>query len=437
LNVNAGYRQGRLGLLDVWAFGLLVGFLQMKNVAFASPYCLIDYSSGATIATGDCLELLASSGFRCHAYCPARLDFREEVCFEETLAELGLPYEVRKLTAGPHPMKLVFTRKGDVAVTIFRNQFTRIGPTPQEFRAFLAGYQRFLDTNKPDVVLTYGGDPLALAMIAESKRRGIPVVFGLHNFQYHDARVFRHVDYVVVPSEFSKQYYWDHLGLECQVLPYVIDFQRVKVDHPRPQYLTFVNPQPAKGVFLFARIAEQLARRRPDIPILVVESRDRTRALERTGVDLSWAKNLFGMANTTDPRQFYAVTKVLIMPSLWNESFGLVAAEAMINGIPVMASNRGALPEVVGDGGLLFDIPQRYTPRTTDVPTAEEVEPWVETIIRLWDDEVFYRQQSQKGLQRAQRWHPDRLRTLYVDFFRNIHPQPIPPIALSEEVSTR
>ena len=35
----------------------------------------------------------------------------------------------------------------------------------------------------------------------------------------------------------------------------------------------FVNPQPTKGLFVFARIAEQLQRRRPDIPILVVESR--------------------------------------------------------------------------------------------------------------------------------------------------------------------
>ena len=74
------------------------------------------------------------------------------------------------------------------------------------------------------------------------------------------------------------------------------------------------------------------------------------------------------------------------MPSLWNESFGLIAAEAMINGIPVPASNRGALPEVVGEGGFLFEIPARYTPQTQVVPSASEIEPWVETIIRLWDD---------------------------------------------------
>jgi glycosyltransferase involved in cell wall biosynthesis len=213
-------------------------------------------------------------------------------------------------------------------------------------------------------------------------------------------------------------------------LPYAIDLGRVSVAERSPRYLTFVNPQATKGLYVVARIAEQLARRRPDIPVLVVEGRARGRALEKTGVDLSWAKNLFGMANTTDPRKFYAVTKVLLMPSLWNESFGLVAAEAMLNGIPVLASNRGALPEVVGEGGLLFDIPARYTPETRDVPTAEEVEPWVETIIRLWDDEAFYRQRSEKALSWSQRWHPDKLRPLYVEFFSNLHPQPGPPIVL-------
>ncbi len=50
----------------------------------------------------------------------------------------------------------------------------------------------------------------------------------------------------------------------------------------------------------------------------------------------------------------------VIMPSRW-EAFGLVAIEAMRSGVPVIASNRGALPEVVEDGvgGYIFDLDDR------------------------------------------------------------------------------
>ncbi len=45
---------------------------------------------------------------------------------------------------------------------------------------------------------------------------------------------------------------------------------------------------------------------------------------------------------------------MLVLPSL-DEGFGMPALEAMTIGLPVVASNRGALPEVVGDAGLLVD----------------------------------------------------------------------------------
>lgn len=47
---------------------------------------------------------------------------------------------------------------------------------------------------------------------------------------------------------------------------------------------------------------------------------------------------------------------VLIVPSIWYETFGLVVAEAYAAGLPVIASRIGALSEIVREGetGLLF-----------------------------------------------------------------------------------
>jgi alpha-1,3-rhamnosyl/mannosyltransferase len=58
---------------------------------------------------------------------------------------------------------------------------------------------------------------------------------------------------------------------------------------------------------------------------------------------------------TDDRRQeLYREASMLVLPS-FDEGFGLPALEAMTMGVPVVAARRGALPEVVGDAGLLID----------------------------------------------------------------------------------
>jgi glycosyltransferase involved in cell wall biosynthesis len=181
--------------------------------------------------------------------------------------------------------------------------------------------------------------------------------------------------------------------------------------------VTLVNPQPHKGVFVFVRIAAELGRRRPDIPLLVVEGRAKADWLNRTGLDLSGLTNLHVMANTPDPRDFLGVSRLVLMPSLWSESFARVAAEALINGIPVLASRRGGLPETLEQAGFLFDVPECYTPESRVVPTAEEVAPWLETIIQLWDDPVRYERERQRCWVAAQAWRPEALGPRFEEFF--------------------
>ncbi len=45
---------------------------------------------------------------------------------------------------------------------------------------------------------------------------------------------------------------------------------------------------------------------------------------------------------------YFALTRLLLVPSVWEEPFGRVAAEAMINGVPPLVANRGSLPDVLG-----------------------------------------------------------------------------------------
>ncbi len=73
-------------------------------------------------------------------------------------------------------------------------------------------------------------------------------------------------------------------------------------------------------------------------------------------------KTKYSLANVEfkgvrDPKEIYKEIDVLLVSSLWNEPFGRVVPEAYSYGIPVLASNRGGLPELVKEGktGFIFD----------------------------------------------------------------------------------
>lgn len=243
---------------------------------------------------------------------------------------------------------------------------------------------------------------------------GARALFYLCNFAYTQLNLFENVDTTVMLSRYHADWYREHVGIDGVPIYPVLPPQRILCEpqslptEPERKYVTFVNPQPHKGVFLVAKLAEVLARERPDIPLLVVEGRASTDWLNRTGADLASA-NLFRMKNTPDPRAYLQATHIMLVPSVWRESFGRVAAEAMISGIPVIGSTRGALPEVIGEAGVLLDIPERITPDSRELPTDEEVLPWKQAIERLWDDPEYYAEIAKRAKSRAELWSVDSI----------------------------
>jgi glycosyltransferase involved in cell wall biosynthesis len=393
------------------------------KILFASAHSIVDFSNGASVATLDVLQGLTSLGFESQAFCTLKLDLPHEAFFEEIIATLREPYQLRSSACGPYRAEILYTRRRDVPVTVVRLDSTRHGrQRPEEVGTVLEFFGKYLDALSPDAMLTYGGDPVSTGMIDRARHRGIPVVFAIHNLNYHRAPPLTDVDHRIVASEFARRHYRDHIGLECQALPNPVDWDRVRVraEDRQPRFVTFVNPVLDKGAYPFVRIAHELGRRRPDISLLVVESRGTQGTLAACGLGRDEPVNVQVMAHTTDPRRFYARTRIALLPSLCPENQPLVAVESMINGIPVIGSDRGGIPEVLGEAGLVRPLPERLTPDGRIMPEAEEVEPWVQTIIRLWDDRAFYEEQSARARAEAERWHPDRVRPLYAEFFRSV-----------------
>ena len=73
-------------------------------------------------------------------------------------------------------------------------------------------------------------------------------------------------------SQFLTDVYRDKIGLVSTPLEPPIDWASVVAPADSRAFVTFVNPSMHKGLYLFARLADMLGSRRPDIPILVVQS---------------------------------------------------------------------------------------------------------------------------------------------------------------------
>ena len=88
-----------------------------------------------------------------------------------------------------------------------------------------------------------------------------------------------------MPSHFVADYYRRVLDLSCEVLPCPIAIDRSRARSREPRFVTFVDPTYKRGCSPW-RIADELGRRRTDIPLLVVEGeRDRANSVD-CGLDL-------------------------------------------------------------------------------------------------------------------------------------------------------
>lgn len=119
-----------------------------------------------------------------------------------------------------------------------------------------------------------------------------------------------------------------------------------------PVRLGFLGrPSTDKGIELLVNAVRALNERSPGQYRLVVGGESRFVSGEsRDSVERS-LEGLGGLVERTGwiaPEDFFEKVDVLVCPSIWPEPFGLVVAEAMSARVPVVVSDAGALPEVVG-----------------------------------------------------------------------------------------
>ena len=123
---------------------------------------------------------------------------------------------------------------------------------------------------------------------------------------------------------------------------------------PRRLMATCSADAPLKGTRYLLRAYARLLQTHPDLELLLVSKPlpgGKTEKLVRR-LGLKDKVQFVSGISTEQMVRYYAEASIAVVPSVY-EGFGLPAGEAMACGVPVVSTDGGALPEVVGDAGVI------------------------------------------------------------------------------------
>ncbi|MFJ6214976.1 glycosyltransferase family 4 protein [Streptomyces sp. NPDC092296] len=360
------------------------------------------------------LEQLAADGHSCHVVGP----------LTGALAT-HTPATAAPHTAAPHTPAGPGTPDADPAVAALRARgavlladdpdavvYRHRGVTVHAVRSarLLPGRIRAVAAElDPDRTLVPSDDPGLVALSAALAATPGRVVYLVHTLQQlpfgpgafypseAGTRMVRRAAGVLAVSRAAQEYVRAHAGLSAHLI-----HPQVYGPGPFPARgafgrgaVTMVNPCGYKGLPILLGLADTL----PDVPFLAVptwgtEPEELAELRRRPNITL------------TDPvddiDELLRCTSVLLMPSLWDETFGYSCVEAMLRGIPVLASALGGLVEAkLGVPGSLPVRPvtgyaaRAGQARPTPLLPPQDLAPWRAALLALLTDPDHYRDQAE------------------------------------------
>jgi glycosyltransferase involved in cell wall biosynthesis len=207
----------------------------------------------------------------------------------------------------------------------------------------------------------------------------------------------RRADMVLVPSRATARQVADRFGVPAEriaLVPNGAPEWAPRRAAPGDGYILFVGTlAPRKNIGGLLAAYRRLVARGGRVPDLVLAGRADPAVEDWLAAarepPLAGRVRRLGYVPRDRRRALYEGAALLVLPS-FDEGFGLPVVEAMTVGVPVVASNRGALPEVVGEAGLLID---------PDDPAA-----LAEAMARLLADAALARRLVERGFDEVRRF---------------------------------
>jgi glycosyltransferase involved in cell wall biosynthesis len=287
---------------------------------------------------------------------------------------------------------VVLARLGPTGFTWARNRIVKTLFGPLAFPDSLNGYKIYREwqaegtsdqlcsTFRPDVVVGHAGPEPDLLFTELSLR--FPAAIHLHGvlpLERADRVYDIGIRNYICCSHFLKGRLLEKIP-DDPVLKVIVIYNAFNTGDYRVEsskdFVTFINPVPQKGLKIALELCESL----PHIPFQFVRAWPMSPRDEKR---IQKLKNVRLVGPVMDMKDIYRRTRVLIVPSVGEEGAGRVITEAQISGIPVIGSDRGGIPETIGEGGITLDV--------------TELTAWIETLAQLWESEARWNEFSEKA----------------------------------------
>ena len=200
------------------------------------------------------------------------------------------------------------------------------------------------------------------------------------------------------------------IGIRCEVIPNPFERRVFQEDrkYPKTQDLVFLGRLvSSKGAEILIRALSLMKNRTLKPHLTIIGEGPERPLLDQLVRDLQLEDQVSftGAIATEKVAELLRAHKVMVVPSIWNEGFGVVALEGIASGCVVLGSDSGGLPEAIGPCGLTFAN-----------GNAEALAQKVEQL--LTDKELVSKLRS-KADEHLAKHHPTRVAEQYLQVIRD------------------
>ena len=184
-----------------------------------------------------------------------------------------------------------------------------------------------------------------------------------------EKKQYRRFNYVITLSKSSKNDIVENFGLDeekIKIIPVGIDVNRFNPmnyskdlrDKYGNNLIMFSGMMiPRKGVPILIKAISYVVKQIPEVHLILIGEGPNLENWKKLSISLGIQNKIsfLGFVKEEDLLKFYATCDIYVFPS-WKEGFGQVILEAMASGAPVICANKSPMSEIIGNGGVTFNV---------------------------------------------------------------------------------